>query len=64
MQEVDTDIGTLKITRRVGEAVWIAGNVKIEITEMRGRRVVLTFKAPKSIRVVREELLENGQCLQ
>ncbi len=46
----------LVLSRRKGEAVIIAGNVRVEVVEVRGDKVRLGITAPESIRVDREEV--------
>ena len=45
----------LVLSRRVGEEIVIANQVRVRILEVRGRRVRLGFAAPESVSVDREE---------
>ncbi len=46
----------LALSRKVGQVVCIAGDVKVVVRAIRGTRVILGFEAPRGVRVVREEL--------
>ena len=48
--------GRLVLTRRAGESVAV-GDYLIEVVSVKGAEVKLAFIAPKSVRVVRTELL-------
>ena len=50
----------LTLTRRVGEAIWI-GDVRVVVTEIRGKQVRLGFEAPIHIKIQREELLKKEE---
>lgn len=60
----------LVLSRKKGEAIHIADDVTITIVEIRGGRVRLSIDAPRSVRVIRNELLdadllqENQRTLQ
>ena len=45
----------LTLTRRVGEAIWI-GDVRVVVTEIRGKQVRLGFEAAPEVKIQREEL--------
>ena len=49
----------LVLSRKKGEAIQIADNVRISIVEIRGGRVRLSIEAPRSVRVVRSELVDG-----
>jgi carbon storage regulator len=48
----------LVLSRKVGESIQIAGDIKVTVTEVRGGRVRLSIEAPSSIRVLRKEISE------
>jgi len=53
----------LVLSRKVQESIIINGNIKITVVDVRGRQVHLGFKAPKEIKIFREELIcenDNG----
>jgi carbon storage regulator len=47
----------LVLTRRVGEEIVIAGNIRVTVVGMTGRVARLGITAPASIPVLRQELL-------
>jgi carbon storage regulator len=47
----------LVLTRRIGEEVLIAGNVRVMVVAIKGKRVRLGITAPAAIPVIRPELL-------
>ena len=47
----------LALSRRTGQSVKIGENVYVTVYEMKGGRVKLAFDAPKSVAIVRTELL-------
>lgn len=46
----------LVLTRKVGEAVVIDGEITIKVSQIQGNRVKLCIEAPRSHRVVRAEI--------
>jgi len=50
----------LVLTRRVGEEIVIAGNIRVTVLAVNGQRVRLGITAPSSIPVARLELLAGG----
>ncbi len=46
----------LKLERRVGERVILAGDIVVEVLEVRGQIVKLGFDAPRSVQIYREEI--------
>lgn len=50
----------LTLTRRVGEAIWI-GDIRIVVTEIRGKQVRLGFEAPPEVKIQREELRKKEE---
>lgn len=53
----------LIITRAVGKAVYIGDDIKVTVTQLRGGQVKLGIEAPRSLRVLREEI-HDAQKLQ
>jgi carbon storage regulator len=47
----------LVLTRRVGEEIVIAGDIRVTVVAVNGQRVRLGITAPPSVAVVRLELL-------
>ncbi len=47
----------LVLTRRVGETIMIGDDIEIEVLEVRPGIVRLGVRAPKSVRVLRSELV-------
>jgi carbon storage regulator CsrA len=53
------DFGNLVISRKAGESFRIGENITVEIVECRSGRSVVRVMAPKSIPIVRSELLNR-----
>lgn len=51
----ERDPTTLVITRKTGQAVWIGGEIRVEVELVRGQ-VRLRITADRSVSIVREEL--------
>ena len=51
----------LVLSRKTGESIQIDENIFVTVTEVKGGRVRLSIEAPRSIRVVRKELLDRGE---
>lgn len=51
------EVGNLCITRCVGEAFWVQGGIRVEVTMIDRRKVKLSIRAPKGLGIVREELM-------
>jgi len=49
----------LKLTRRVGERIFIGGDIRVVVLEVIGNRVHLGIDAPKHIAVHREEIYQR-----
>jgi carbon storage regulator len=47
----------LVLTRRIGEALLIAGNIRVTVLAVKGNQIRLGITAPASVPVVRLELL-------
>ncbi len=62
----NTEGTMLVFTRRVGETVVIAGNIRVTVLEAQGGKIRLGITAPDCVRVDREEIherrLEGGLC--
>jgi carbon storage regulator len=48
----------LVLGRRPGESLVIAGDIRITILEIEGERVRIGIEAPRTVAIVREELIE------
>lgn len=48
----------LVLTRAVGEKVSIGDDLIVEVVEVKAGRVKLAFKCPKTMQILREELIE------
>jgi len=51
--------GNLILTRKIGERVIIGKNIIVEVTDIDGKQVRLSFNAPQDVSVDREELHER-----
>ena len=51
----------LVLSRRTGEEVIIASNIRVTVLAIRGNRVHLGFSAPDSAVIVRSELASSGK---
>ena len=49
----------LVLSRKQGESIQIDDNIFVTISEVKGGRVRLSIDAPRSVRVVRKEVLER-----
>jgi len=52
----------LVLSRKKGETIQVssaAGEIRITVAEVRGGRVRLSIEAPRSVRVLRSELIES-----
>ncbi len=47
------------LSRKRGESIQIDDNIFVTVTEVKGGRVRLSIDAPRSIRIVRQEILER-----
>jgi carbon storage regulator len=50
----------LVLTRKIGEEICIDGNVRVTLIGINGKQAHLGVTAPRSVRVVRAELLPEG----
>jgi Carbon storage regulator (could also regulate swarming and quorum sensing) len=49
----------LVLKRKIGQRIVIGDNIIIQVIDIEGRSVKIGIEAPKSVPVVREELLER-----
>ncbi|MEZ6130928.1 MAG: carbon storage regulator CsrA [Planctomycetaceae bacterium] len=49
----------LVLSRKTGESIQIDDNIFVTVTEVKGGRVRLSIDAPRSVRIVRKEILER-----
>jgi carbon storage regulator CsrA len=52
----------LVLSRKVGERIHIGNDVFVEVRRVAGNRVTLAINAPKSLRILRGELMEAAQA--
>ena len=50
----------LVLSRRIGEEIVVAGNIRVTVVAVTGNRVRLGITAPASVRVARLELLAES----
>lgn len=55
------DVGSLVVTRKDGEGIQIGDDIRVEIMSIEGRRAKVRVIAPKSIQVLRTELVDTVQ---
>lgn len=53
-------MGWLVLSRKMGERIRIGSDVTMIVNRIKGDRVVVGFDAPKDVRIVRDELLDDG----
>lgn len=53
-------IAMLVLTRKSGESIQIAGNIRITVSEVTGGRVRFAIDAPDHVRVMRKEVLPRA----
>ena len=49
----------LVLSRKQGESIQIDENIFVTVSEVKGGRVRLSIEAPRSVRIVRKEVLER-----
>lgn len=49
----------LVLSRRTGESIQIDENIFVTVSEVKGGRVRLSIEAPRSVRIVRKEILDR-----
>ena len=52
----------LVLSRKVGERIHIGNDVFVEVRRVAGNRVTLAINAPKSVRILRGELMEAARA--
>ena len=52
----------LVLSRKPNQSIHIGDGIKVKITKVRGNVIQLGIEAPKSVRVMRSELLEEGSA--
>lgn len=52
----------IEITREIGEAIIIADNIKVFISNVKGQQVQLGINAPRDVSVNREEVHKRIQA--
>jgi carbon storage regulator len=50
----------LVLSRKTDESFVIGGNIVVTIVEVKGKRVRLGVAAPRTVRVLRQELMERA----
>jgi len=50
----------LVLSRRVGEAVVMAGGITVTVTRLERNRVSLGIEAPNKVQIIRREVLEGA----
>ena len=50
----------LVLTRKVGEAIYIDGDIRVVVQSIEGKTVRLGIEAPRDIQVLRDELRRRG----
>ncbi len=53
----------LVLSRKIGEKLHIGDDIVLEVRRVAGNRVTLAVAAPRSVRVVRGELLDASRSL-
>lgn len=48
----------LVLSRKVGEKIMIGDDIEVVVVDIRGNKVRLGFKAPKSVKILRTEIIE------
>ena len=50
----------LILSRKVGEGIFISEDIEVVVTEIGGDRVKIGIEAPKSVSILRRELVPRG----
>lgn len=53
----------LVLSRKINETIIIGGNIRVTMTEIRGRQARLAIEAPPDVPILREELVERPREL-
>jgi len=51
----------LVLTRKVGEKIFINGNISVEVLEIENGRIRLGIVAPEEVKIARQELLKKEE---
>ena len=51
----------LVLSRRVGESIYIDGDIRVEIVKVNGNRVKIGIEAPDEVRILRSELSDQPE---
>ncbi len=54
----------LVLSRKIGERIHIGNDVFVEVRRVSGNRVTLAINAPKSVRILRGELIEAARAFE
>ena len=54
----------LVLSRKVGERIHIGNDIFVEVRRVAGNRVTLAINAPKSVRILRGELMEAARAFE
>ena len=49
----------LTVTRKVGQAVRVGGNVRVALMEVRGKKIRRGIEAPEDVQLLREEVSDE-----
>ena len=60
IETVSDDIGTLVLSRKEEQKILIGGNILVQVIECRSDKVRLRIVAPKSVSIMRTEVLDKG----
>ena len=52
----------LVLSRKVGERIHIGNDIFLEVRRVAGSRVTVAINAPKSVRILRGELMDSAGC--
>lgn len=48
----------ITLCRKVGDSILIGGNVEVEVVRVHGGQVRIRIRAPRSVEILRKELVE------
>lgn len=54
----------LVLSRKVGERIHIGNDIFVEVRRVAGNRVTLAVNAPKTVRILRGELMEAARAFE
>jgi carbon storage regulator len=55
----DKSVGTLILTRKIGERIYIGSDVSIQLIDIRGGQAKIGISAPRDVAVHREEIFKR-----